>query len=356
MSSIHGSILTAFAIGGTVALVVSAACIRWVAPLGWTDQPDARKQHRVPTPRTAGLALWLLLMGVLAAGCCPPALSRVEWAAINGMALLGFLDDRWNLRNRHKALVGLVVAVVLALEMAPELGRHATAVNFLGLTLPNHLLVTVPLLTLWFWSIPQAFNLIDGINGLSIGFSLILLTVLSLVLGYAPIGGYLEGALIMVLVLNYPRAKHFLGDCGSLMLGTLFAILSAKTFAAADANLLLWVFAYPAVDVALVVAVRKWNRAPLGIADRSHMHHFLVDRLGTNQSWLVPVILLSLALLTMTRTLDFPGHEATSLLGLTGLLLLASSAFRDRVSAPKVVVPLQPLRVLQEAGEPNRVA
>jgi hypothetical protein len=110
------------------------------------------------------------------------------------------------------------------------------------------------------------------------------------------------------------------------------------------------------VDVALVVAVRTWKQAPLGIADRSHMHHFLVDRLGTSQAWLVPVILLSLALLTMTRALDFPGHEATSLLGLTGLLLLAGNSFRDRVSAPKVVVPLRPLSVLQEVTEPNRVA
>jgi len=355
MSSLQGSTLTAFAIGGAVALAVSAACIRWVAPMGWTDQPNARKQHRIPTARTAGLALWLLLLGVLAAGCCPPALTRVEWAAIHGMALLGFLDDRWNLRNRSKALVGLAIAVVLAVEMAPDLARHAATFNFLGMVLPNQLLVTVPLLTLWFWSIPQAFNLIDGINGLSIGFSLTLLAVLSLVIGYAPIGGYLEGALLMVLVLNYPRAKHFLGDCGSLMLGTLFAILSAKTFAATSPNLLLWVFAYPAVDVSLVVAVRKWKRAPLGVADRSHMHHFLVDRLGSDQAWLVPVILLGLASLTMTRALDFPGHEATAMLGLAGLFLLAGTAFRDRVSVPNVM-PLRPLRALHEVAEPNQVA
>ncbi|MBK8791021.1 MAG: hypothetical protein IPO28_12890 [Holophagaceae bacterium] len=60
-----------------------------------------------------------------------------------------------------------------------------------------------------------------------------------------------------------------------------------------DANLLLWVFAYPTVDVTLVVAVRKWKRLPLGAADRSHLHHFLIDQLGVHRGWLVPVILLT---------------------------------------------------------------
>ncbi|MBK8791022.1 MAG: hypothetical protein IPO28_12895 [Holophagaceae bacterium] len=51
----------------------------------------------------------------------------------------------------------------------------------------------MPLLALWFWAIPQAFNLIDGLNGLSMGFSLIVITVLAAVLGHAPAGGLSDG-------------------------------------------------------------------------------------------------------------------------------------------------------------------
>jgi UDP-GlcNAc:undecaprenyl-phosphate GlcNAc-1-phosphate transferase len=356
MPVIQDATLACIALGVGITLAVSLACIRWVAPLGWVDHPDPRKHHHAPTPRTAGLALWLLLLGLLALGKCPLPLDRVEWAAVHAMALIGLLDDRLDLRSRHKAIVGLGVALLLAVDMAPDLAPLAKEVHFLGLLLPNHPLLAIPVLTLWFWSIPQAFNLIDGINGLSMGFSLVLLTVLAAVMGYAPAGGYLTGGLLGVLLLNYPKARHFLGDCGSLMLGTLFAVLAAKAFVVRDANLLLWVFAYPAVDVALVVAVRKWKGVSVSSADRSHLHHFLVDRIGMHRAWLVPLILLGLALLPMTRALSFPGHKATSLLGLIGLVSLAMRAFRDRVDPAKVVIPLRPKKELEEASGPNQVA
>jgi UDP-GlcNAc:undecaprenyl-phosphate GlcNAc-1-phosphate transferase len=356
MPAIQDSTLICMVLGAIAALGVSLACIRWVAPHGWMDQPDPRKQHRAPTARTAGLALWLLSLGVLVLGKCPLPIDRLEWTAIHAMALIGLVDDRFNLRARHKALLGLGVAIFLALDMAPDLGRFTQEIHFLGLTLPNRLFVTVPLLTFWFWSIPQAFNLIDGLNGLSMGFSLLLLMVLGLVLGYAPAGGLLTGGLLGVLLLNYPRARHFLGDCGSLMLGTLFAVLAARALAVSDPNLMLWVFAYPAVDVSLVVAVRKWKGVSLGTPDRSHLHHYLVDRLGAGKAWLVPLLLLTLALLPMTRALAFHGHNALSLLGLGALIVLALRAFRDRVNPARAAVPLRPLKEMQEASGSNGVA
>lgn len=356
MPSFQDSTLICVGIGAAITFVISLACIRWVAPLGWTDHPDPRKQHRAPTALTAGLALWILLTGLLALGKCPLPIDRVEWAAVHGMALMGFLDDRLNLRSRYKAICGLGIALLLAVDMAPELSQLTTRIHFLGLSLPDHPLVTVTLLTLWFWSIPQAYNLIDGLNGLSMGHSLLLLSLFGLVLGHAPSGGFLFGGVMAVLLLNYPKARHFLGDCGSLMLGTLFAVLTAKAFAVANANLMLWVFAYPAVDATLVVSVRKWKRVPLGHADRSHLHHFLVDRLGSQRAWLVPLVLLSLAALPMSRALSFPGHNATSLLGLAALVFLALTAFRDRVDPAKVAVPLRPLKDLEQASGPNQVA
>jgi UDP-GlcNAc:undecaprenyl-phosphate GlcNAc-1-phosphate transferase len=349
------STMLAIAIGALAALVLSLICIRWVAPLGWTDHPDPRKHHRTPTPRTAGLALWLLLLGVLAFAHIPHFLNRGEWVAVHVMALMGLLDDRLDLPSRPKAIVGLLVALFLAVEMGPELAQFTHELHFLGLALPPHPIVTIPLLTLWFWSIPQAFNLIDGLNGLSMGFSLLVLSVLGLAIGMAPMGGYLAGGMVAVLALNYPKARHFLGDCGSLMLGTLFAVLAVKAFAVTNANLLLWLFAYPTVDVTLVVAVRKWKQVPLGTADRSHLHHYLVDHLGHHRAWLVPLVLLSVALLPMTRALDFPGHLVTSLLGLLGLVFLALKAFQDRV-APGTVVPLRPLKELEDASGPHQVA
>ncbi|MBK8791023.1 MAG: hypothetical protein IPO28_12900 [Holophagaceae bacterium] len=107
-----------------------------VAPLGWMDHPDPRKHHSAPTARTAGLALWLMLLALLALDKCPLPLDRVEWAGVHAMAILGLIDDRLNLRSRPKALIGLGIALVLAVDMAPDLGPFTNEVPFLGLERP----------------------------------------------------------------------------------------------------------------------------------------------------------------------------------------------------------------------------
>ena len=356
MLPIQNSTMSGLAVGAAVTLGASLACIKWVAPLGWVDHPDSRKQHGVPTARTAGLALWVLLLGLLLLGISPLPLNRAQWVGVQCMTLIGLLDDRFNLRSRHKAMVGLGVALLLAVNMAPSLSRLTPEIPFLGMRLTTHPLLVVPLLTLWFWSIPQAMNLIDGLNGLSMGFCLILTVLLAGVMGHAPAGGYLSGGLLVTFLLNYPRARHFLGDCGSLMLGTLFAILLAKAFVATNANLMLWVMAYPTVDVTLVVSVRKWKGLPLGSADRNHLHHYLVDHFGRGRAWVVTPILLALAFLPMARAMAFPGHDVISFLGLVCLVVLAVGAFRNRVTSDQKVVPLQPRTDPKAGSGPNQVA
>jgi UDP-GlcNAc:undecaprenyl-phosphate GlcNAc-1-phosphate transferase len=197
--------------------------------------------------------------------------------------------------------------------------------------LPNHPIITVPLLMCWFWAVPQAYNLIDGINGLSLGFAALLLSVLGWNLGLrAPL---LWGVLASVFLLNFPKARHFLGDCGALMMGTLFAILGVQAFALTNPDLLLWVFAYPIVDVSLVVGIRRWKGLPLGNADRSHLHHWMMDHLR-GRSFLATPILLVLAALPMLRATNVPGHQLASSMGLAVLVILALKAFKDRVVEP----------------------
>ena len=318
------------AIGGTAGLVLSAALIRWVAPLGWMDHPDtSRKKHARPTARTAGVALWLMLIATQSTGRMPFHLDLPDWAAVHFMAFTGLLDDRFNLRARYKALAGLAVAVLLAFHVALSLGRTVEYVSFLGLSLPSHPVVLVPVLMLWFWALPQAYNLIDGINGLSMGYAALLLGVLGWNLGGQPT--LFWGGLMAVLALNFPKARHFMGDCGALMMGTFFAILGLEAFALRDPNLLLWVFAYPIVDVCLVVSIRYWKHRPLGEADRSHLHHWMMDRMK-GRSWFATPILLTIAALPMLHATALPGHETTSLMGLGVLLVLALKAFKDRVT------------------------
>ena len=311
-------------------MVLSWVMIRWVAPLGLLDHPDGgRKHHTKATPRTGGLTLWVSLVVIQVAGLDPFGLHPLDWLAIHCMAFTGLLDDRYNLRARSKALVGLGVAFLLAMHVSQTMSHGVSHVFFLGMPLPTSALLIVPLLTAWFWALPQAYNLIDGINGLSMGFAALLLGVLGWNLGVH--SALLWGGLLAVTALNFPKAHHFLGDCGALMLGTLFAVLAVQAFGLRNPDLLLWVFAYPVVDVSLVVGIRRWKGHSVSRADRSHLHHWMVEKLH-GHAWLATPTLLVIAFLPMTRTIVFPGYQVVSSLGLIALILLALKVFKDRVT------------------------
>ena len=316
---------TGFALGAMLSLLL----IRVAPWLGWVDHPDqGRKTHARPTARTGGLVLWAALVTAQMLGWLPWRLHRVDWMAIHGMAFVGALDDRFNLRPRYKSLMGLAVAVLLASHAAVGLSHTVSHVAFFDLDIPTYPLLVFPLLFIWFWGIPQAYNLIDGINGLSMGLGLLVLTVLHAQIGM-PLG-FFSGALLAVLLLNFPRAQHFLGDCGALMLGTLFAVVALKQMAPWDADLPVWLLAYPIVDVTLVVAIRKRKHQPFSTADRSHLHHWMMDRVG-QRAWLATPLLLALAALPMLRATNLPGSHPASVLGVLLLAALAFKAFLDRI-------------------------
>lgn len=137
---------------------------------------------------------------------------------------------------------------------------------------------------------------------------------MDLPLGQGGQGAYLMGALTALLALNFPRGRQFLGDTGSLALGTLFAILGIHLLAVQSPNHLLFAFAYPIVDVLMVMAIRKANGRSLGEGDRNHFHH----------QWLKvfpgrPLAAWGLTLLPafacMQVLQDYPGHRALAWVG-----------------------------------------
>lgn len=292
---------------------------------------------------TGGLAIWgvLVLSGLL--GWLPWPLHTLDWVGIHGMACMGALDDRFDLRARYKAVIGFLIAILLAVHASAQLAGAVHQLHLLNFWFAPHPVMTFPLLVFWFWSIPQAYNLIDGVNGLSMGLGLLVLAALGWHQGFQPT--VLEGAMLATLVLNFPRARHFLGDCGAMMLGTLFAVLSVNLVVPSNGNLVLWVFAYPIVDVSLVVAIRAWNGQPLAGADRSHLHHWMMDHLD-NKAWLVTPTLLCLAALPMLRITELPGAHWISLAGGCALLILCGKAFHDRTLGQD--------RIVKDATSPFR--
>ena len=315
-------------LGALVALVLGLAFGRWLGPLGLMDTPSGRKHHAEPTPRTAGLALWTATLGLQALGFLHLPIQRREWLLLSGFALLGLADDLWDLRARWKALAGLALGVGLGLSQALFLRSHLDQVTLLGLPLSTSLWVTLPLLTLWFWSVPQAINLVDGANGLALGTALVIFAGM---VPFWPGSGSsmaLGGILVGLLLMNWPRARHFLGDCGSLYLGALLALMVMRTVALPYPTLALWLFAYPILDTTLVVTTRWRLGRPLGEADRNHFHHHWGELLPKGfDGWVAPLLWAQAALIGFRVYLSGPWSRAAwvglaLMLGQFGFFLL----------------------------------
>jgi UDP-GlcNAc:undecaprenyl-phosphate GlcNAc-1-phosphate transferase len=269
------------------------------------DHPGERKIHAEPIPLAGGLAVLSgLLVGMLAlAGWLlrNPAsvtdgstLGPIAWLAIAGgavaMTILGLLDDRHELGAGAKFAGQFLIA----------LGVAAAGVR-VTLFLPYpvlHYAITV----LWILTLINAFNFMDNMNGLCSGLGIIAAGSFALAAwqqgqGHETLFGLVIcGALLGFLPFNFPKAKAFLGDSGSHLVGYCIAVLAIlphfsteqapKPYALLKPLLIL---AVPLVDLAWVVALRTLAGKPFYIGDTNHFSHRLVRR-GLGKTAAVGVI------------------------------------------------------------------
>jgi UDP-GlcNAc:undecaprenyl-phosphate GlcNAc-1-phosphate transferase len=257
--------------------------------LGIVDHPDeSRKLHPTPVPRVGGIAVfisYLLAFGATAFGflkldlMIPTGpLSMGLLVAISVVFLTGLLDDIFQLRPWQK-LAGQVFAAVLAYQAGVQI--HL----FRGLPLQW---LSLPCTVLWLIGCTNAFNLIDGLDGLATGVGLFAtvttliaaLTQQNLELAVATIP--LVGCLIGFLRYNFNPASVFLGDCGSLSIGFFLGCCGAL-WGQKSATLLgmvapVMALSIPLLDVGLSILRRFLRRQPIFGADRRHIHHLLLDR------------------------------------------------------------------------------
>jgi UDP-GlcNAc:undecaprenyl-phosphate GlcNAc-1-phosphate transferase len=271
------------------ALVLTPLVRDLVGARGWFDLPDqGRKVHSRPVPRVGGVPI--LLAGGIAFALL--ALSKVTgddavvrvvpfaWKlapAVLTIFVVGLVDDRIGLRPWQKLASQFVAA-----SLACWAGVGFTSVA--GYALPSWF--AIPLTLLWLAACANAFNLIDGIDGLAAGVALIAsLAMLAAGVmlrhsGLALVSAALAGALLGFLRFNFSPASIFLGDCGSLTIGFLLGCCAivwsneSATFGGAMAPLL--ALSVPLLDTALAVIRRVLRRRPVFHPDRDHIHHRLL--------------------------------------------------------------------------------
>jgi UDP-GlcNAc:undecaprenyl-phosphate GlcNAc-1-phosphate transferase len=332
--------LTLFLISLATSLFLTPVVRRLAQRFGWLDVPkDDRRVHTAPIPRLGGVAVFASTMLALAAlplvdNLVTRALVE-QWESVVAVLasstvvfLFGVYDDLAGTNAKWKFIAQGVAAVILYL-----LGGHIGAVTipFVGsLEVPPVLDFVFTIL--WVVGICNAFNLIDGLDGLAAGASLFASLVM---LGVALVNNRplvavasiaLTGALIGFLRYNFNPASIFLGDSGALFIGFLLAALSVtgsqKSSTAVAVAIPVMTFALPVIDAGFTLVRRFISRKPLFAGDREHIHHKLLER-GWSQRRVAFALYGACALfglLALLFTSDGGGGR------LTGLILLTTGA------------------------------
>ncbi len=306
-------------------LLTPVVC-RWAVRVGAVDVPGGRKIHPAAIPRLGGvalvasIALAMLFATNLAWLDLLPPLPLEAWLPVGVGGGLVFLFGLWDDLRPLPAWFKFVVQGAAA-TIAISLGVHIDQVSALGgAPLPLGWL-SVPLTILWVVGLTNAFNLIDGLDGLAAGLGLIAASTSATIFflgGGQPDGLFLLllcGALAGFLRYNFHPASIFLGDSGSQFIGYVLAVTSItgsqKGATALPVILPLLIFGLPLLDTGLSI----FRRATAGggqpggresllktvtdaarrmcVADRDHVHHRLLAQ-GLSQRSAV-LILYALA-------------------------------------------------------------
>ena len=288
--------------------VVSAACSAMLMPLLMaigTRLGAMDNTREPPVPRVGGWALALgsgaalVLVGVVFAptGYTLLATSRSLGPVTLGAAgilLLGTLDDIRPLPATFKfaaqiALAGIVYSLGVRIELL------TLPLGSLGLGPVVGLFFTI----VWLVGITNAFNLLDGADGVAAGsafFSAGAIFVMSVLLGHPGIGlvaAALAGALLGFLPFNFPPARAFLGDSGSMVAGFLLAGLavegSTKGATLVAIAVPLVAFAVPVFDTTVTLVRRVVRGQPVFQRDQEHVHH-LLQRAGFSPRQVASVV------------------------------------------------------------------
>ena len=264
---------------------------RWFRILDFPDQ--ARKQHARVTPRTGGLAVCsALVLGACEAAWLGASGSPLDVAAtrcttyilVSSVLLcgLGLWDDKFGMGALTKFL--WQAAAILPFVC---FGQSTTTAHLFGWNL-DFAWLAIPISLFWLVSCANFVNLVDGLDGLAGSVGLIVSLAVAAMAwwhGVAEVcllATILSGALVGFLLFNWPPARIFLGDSGSLPLGFLIGALALESSAKKAAGLTLAVplvlLSIPMFDTSMAILRRKLNGRSIGQGDRAHIHHLLRDR------------------------------------------------------------------------------
>lgn len=328
-----------------IAFLVSMTVVLWCTPVvktiglkgGHVDRPDPRKVHRQPIVRIGGIAIFagttiaLLIVWWLGGfGLLPPDKDAEIWGVTIGgifFFFIGLADDLFNLSPSSRLLIQSIVATFAWWK--------GVKIDFLSI--PHYGLIhidqwwlSLPITIIWLVGMVNAINWIDGLDGLAAGVSGIAAVVMLIVSLFmqqpaaALIAAALAGGALGFLRYNFNPAQIFMGDGGAYFIGFLLAgvgvIGLAKTAAVTAVVLPYVILAVPIVDMSIVIISRVSKGKSPFLADKSHIHHRLIEA-GVSQR-LTVLFIYALTLWVGSFALVFSGIPSGGVYALGATLLL----------------------------------
>ncbi len=293
-----------------IAFVVSFATVPLLISLAYNSGavaiPGKRHIHSHPTPKLGGIAI---ASGVLLITPFVFPIDRVvgSYCAASALMLfLGILDDIKGASWKLKLLFSAVATSIMIFGAGIWIKSLGNLMIFGDINLG---LWGIPFTYIAVFGIVNAINLIDGLNGLACGVSSIAFLSFAV---FASMSGnetvlYLSlanlGGTLGLFKYNYPKAKIFMGDSGSLFLGfslAIMAVLLTQTEAATINPMVpVVILGIPIFDTMRVLTIRILNKKPPFAPDKTHLHHLMV-RSGLPPNRVVKIIWVLSALMSMT--------------------------------------------------------
>jgi len=206
--------------------------------------------------------------------------------ACSWIVLLGLWDDRFGMKGRYK-LVGQFIATLIIIATGLQIESFVVFDQRIPLGY-----FYVPFTVFWLLGAINSLNLLDGIDGLATTIGIILCATISVIalsfnqLGVAIVAAVFVGSLLGFLPFNFPPARMFLGDAGSMLIGLVVGTLAIRgsmkgpATVAMAAPLAIW--ALPIFDSLAAIMRRKLSGRSIYATDRGHLHHRLMAVFGKN--------------------------------------------------------------------------
>lgn len=296
--------LLTFSLALVLTLILTPLVREMNRRLGMVDKPDPRRINKIPIPRGGGLALFLgtnaafcisfLFLGKVVLGSAT-VYFPIVFGLASALVVLGYADDKFSLNPKVKLLGQLLVAFST---------WYFAGLGFRDIWPALPAWIDCLMTVFWIAGAINAFNLIDGLDGLASGLALIATLGMAGALffsGHAPSTYYyfaFMGGLLGFLRYNYNPASVFLGDSGSMFIGYVISVLALASHTS-DSMLVsvvvpILAMGVPIFDTSLAIIRRSIRRVlrkggsesgngEVMTADTDHLHHRILRAAGLNQ-------------------------------------------------------------------------